>query len=160
LEQENARLLALTQSGSSSSPQPTPDPALISEVEQLRAQLAAAEERERELAAKLVSTGSTVQEVPVKVEAAESYVPPASPPSRSLSVVPSANKTAASLGLMVCSIHSVSISLCEPSYQFLGPTGSSLRIALAAVVCANANRRTDQLLGANPVPFRRCQVRF
>ncbi|KAJ2911417.1 hypothetical protein MD484_g8997, partial [Candolleomyces efflorescens] len=98
LEQENARLLALTQSGSS--PQPTPDPALMSEVELLRAQLAAAEERERELAAKLVSTASSVQEVPVKLEAAESYVPPASPPSRSLSV-PSANKTAASLGLMV-----------------------------------------------------------
>lgn len=97
LEQENARLLALTQSGSSS-PQPTPDPALISEVEQLRAQLAAAQERERELAAKLVST--TTVEVPVKVEASESYVPPASPSSRSLSV-PSANKTAASLGLMV-----------------------------------------------------------
>ena len=104
LEQENARLLALTQNGSQ--PQPTSsDPALLSEVEQLRAQLAAAQERERELAAKLVST-TTVGEVPVKVEASESYVPPASPSSRSLSV-PSANKTAASLGLMVCSIHSV-----------------------------------------------------
>ncbi|KAJ2928631.1 hypothetical protein H1R20_g8490, partial [Candolleomyces eurysporus] len=97
LEQENARLLALTQSGSQ--PQSASDPALLSEVEQLRAQLAAAEERERELAAKLVST-SFVKEVPVKVEASESYVPPASPSSRSLSV-PSANKTAASLGLMV-----------------------------------------------------------
>ncbi|RXW24978.1 hypothetical protein EST38_g919 [Candolleomyces aberdarensis] len=99
LEQENARLLALTQSGSQPKPQLASDPALLSEVEQLRAQLAAAEERERELAAKLVST-SFVNEVPVKVEASESYVPPASPSSRSLSV-PSANKTAASLGLMV-----------------------------------------------------------
>jgi hypothetical protein len=114
LEQENARLLALTQSGSRSSqppPQPqVPETALLSEVEQLRAQLAAARERERELAAKLVL--SSVQEtMPIKQEASESYVP-ASPSSRAVSV-PSANKTAASLGLMVllCALPSLLASV-------------------------------------------------
>ncbi|OSC98777.1 hypothetical protein PYCCODRAFT_1447210 [Trametes coccinea BRFM310] len=56
LEQENARLLALAQqSQQQSQPQAAsqPDPNLLSEVEQLRRQLAETQKRERELAAKL-----------------------------------------------------------------------------------------------------------
>ncbi|CDO72645.1 hypothetical protein BN946_scf184985.g64 [Trametes cinnabarina] len=56
LEQENARLLALAQQSqqqSKSQAAPQPDPSLLSEVEQLRRQLAETQKRERELAAKL-----------------------------------------------------------------------------------------------------------
>lgn len=112
LEQENARLLALTQSGTRTShPSPVvPEAALLSEVEQLKAQLAAAKERERELAAKLILS-STQENVTIKQEASESYVP-ALPSSRAVSV-PSANKTAASLGLMVllCALPSLLASV-------------------------------------------------
>ncbi|PPQ87471.1 hypothetical protein CVT25_008207 [Psilocybe cyanescens] len=100
LEQENARLLALTQSGSSgSAPQHTPsDTQLVSEVEQLKAQLAAARERELTLSAQLAST-SAIRDVPVKVEATEHQFSLASPPRPTS--VPSAHKSGASLGLMV-----------------------------------------------------------
>ncbi|KAH9485506.1 hypothetical protein JR316_0002414 [Psilocybe cubensis] len=101
LEQENARLLALTQSGSSlSTPQhTTPDMHLLSEVEQLKAQLAAARERELSLSAQLAST-SAIRDVPVKVEATEQFSL-ASPPRSTTSSLPSAHKSGASLGLMV-----------------------------------------------------------
>ncbi|KAG2015574.1 hypothetical protein CC2G_008833 [Coprinopsis cinerea AmutBmut pab1-1] len=92
LEQENARLLALTKNGSQA-----PQDNLASEVEQLRAQLAAAQQRERELSEKLKSTPKD-DVVSVKVESSESYVP-ASPSRPSPSSGP--NKTAASFGLMV-----------------------------------------------------------
>jgi len=94
LEQENARLLALTQNGSPS-PNPTshPDEEAIAENERLRAQLAAAEERERELSTELARK-LAVRDLPVKAEPTE---PPFSQ-SRSLQ---SPHKSAASFGLMV-----------------------------------------------------------
>ncbi|TEB30315.1 hypothetical protein FA13DRAFT_1710364 [Coprinellus micaceus] len=110
LEQENARLLALTQGGSvHHQVLPASDPALLSEVEQLRAQLAAAKERERQLAAKLVT--SSQETVSIKQEASEICMP-SSPTSRAASL-PSANKTAAGLGLMVllCALPSLLASV-------------------------------------------------
>ncbi|KAF8891795.1 hypothetical protein BD779DRAFT_1468717 [Infundibulicybe gibba] len=86
LEQENAKLLALAQSGK-----------LISEIEQLRAQLVAAKERERELE---LATKAAAQEPPVKLESLEPQFSLSSPP-RSPLTTPPANKSAASLGLMV-----------------------------------------------------------
>jgi len=95
LEQENARLLALSKSGS----QPPADSGLASEVELLRAQLAAAQKRERELSEKLSTIPAPAPEpVAVKVESTESYIPISS--SRS-SPSSGPNKTAASFGLMV-----------------------------------------------------------
>jgi len=89
LEQENARLLSLTQSGDGGSRSSDSD--VITALEQLRAQLAAAEERERELSAELARK-SAARDAPVKVETIE--------PSRPTSVQ-SPHKSAASLGLMV-----------------------------------------------------------
>jgi hypothetical protein len=99
LEQENARLLALTNNGSSSSGAGAPESeVVISAVEQLRAQLAAAEERERELNAQLARKSTTPpRDVAVKVESIE----PQSPLSRSNSVQAPPHKSGASLGLMV-----------------------------------------------------------
>ncbi|KAF8963678.1 hypothetical protein BDZ97DRAFT_1904837 [Flammula alnicola] len=96
LEQENARLLALTQNGNSiTTPQnPQSDTHLVSEVEQLKAQLAAAKERERSLSAQLA------RDVSVKLEATEPQFSSLSSPPRS-TTVPSAHKSGASLGLMV-----------------------------------------------------------
>jgi hypothetical protein len=94
LEQENARLLALTQTGASSSRPPEAE--VISALEQLRAQLAAAEDRERELSAELAQKSLPRDTAPVKVEVIE----PQSPLSRSTSAqLP--HKSTASLGLMV-----------------------------------------------------------
>jgi len=97
LEQENARLLALTHNGASSSGLPE-SKVVISAVDQLRAQLAAAEERERELNAQLArkTTSTTPRDVAVKVESIE----PQSPLSRS-NPVQAPHKSGASLGLMV-----------------------------------------------------------
>ncbi|KAF8161309.1 hypothetical protein B0H34DRAFT_653630 [Crassisporium funariophilum] len=99
LEQENARLLALAQNGNSiSAPQQAQsDTKLVSEVEQLKAELAAAKERERSLSAQLLSTASA-REAPIKIEATEPQFSLSSPPR---STVPSAHKSGASLGLMV-----------------------------------------------------------
>ncbi|TFK23163.1 hypothetical protein FA15DRAFT_476202 [Coprinopsis marcescibilis] len=96
LEQENARLLALAKTGGQATQLvQAVDTHLASEVEQLRAQLAAAQKREQELSAKLSKDS---EKVSVKVESAESYVPAS--PSKSL-VSSAPNKTAASFGLMV-----------------------------------------------------------
>ena len=92
LETENARLLALSQNS-----QVSTDPsALASEVEQLRAELAAVRDRERELSAQLESRS----EPTVKLEASDSNAILSSP-ARSPNL-PFPNKTGASLGLMVC----------------------------------------------------------
>ncbi|EGO00851.1 hypothetical protein SERLA73DRAFT_159500 [Serpula lacrymans var. lacrymans S7.3] len=90
LEQENARLQALSQSGSGYED-------LLSEIEQLRSRLSDAEERERELSAELAQ--KSVQAVPVKVEHYEQSVPPTSS-ARSVPMS-SPHKSGASLGLMV-----------------------------------------------------------
>ena len=68
-----------------------------SEVEQLRAELAAAKERERTLSAQLATT-SLSRDVPIKVEATEPQFSFSSP---SRPTVTSAHKSGASLGLMV-----------------------------------------------------------
>ncbi|KAF8633338.1 hypothetical protein AX17_004510 [Amanita inopinata Kibby_2008] len=99
LEQENARLLALTQNSSAGSPPIQSDHELVTEVEQLRAQLAAAQDRERELSVEL-ATKSASSDAPIKVETADTQFSLSSPP-RSSSVIPSQHKSGASLGLMV-----------------------------------------------------------
>ncbi|KAJ7594924.1 hypothetical protein C8J56DRAFT_927996 [Mycena floridula] len=91
LEQENAKLLALTQQGTDGAPHPVE---LVSEIEQLRAQLAAAQAREQELSAELnAKTVSIKQEAPEP----ESFL--FATPPRTSSLQP--HKSAASLGLMV-----------------------------------------------------------
>lgn len=93
LEEENARLLALA--GNKQSEDTADD--LVSEVEQLRRQLAAAQERERALNDEL-SRKAIVQPQPVKMETFEPELP-----SRAASVQP--QKSGASLGLMVRFTH-------------------------------------------------------
>jgi len=93
LEQENARLLAITRGEI--------DP--VSEVEQLRAQLAAAEQRSNELSAQLALQDSTPSTPSgVKMESFEQSLPESLPPSSRASPEPqSGHKSGASLGLMV-----------------------------------------------------------
>lgn len=101
LEQENARLLALAQGGGS---KVESQHELLSEVEQLRAQLAAAQKREQELSEALSHKASRTS--PVKSETVEPQ----------LSVTPSRNpsqllhKSSASLGLMVRLLRLVRLS--------------------------------------------------
>ncbi|THH18303.1 hypothetical protein EUX98_g8987 [Antrodiella citrinella] len=89
LEEENQRLAAMA---SNRQPDDTPED-LVSEVEQLRRQLAAAQERERALSAQL-SQKAVARPQPVKMETFEPEMP-----SRAASVQP--QKSGASLGLMV-----------------------------------------------------------
>lgn len=115
LEQENARLLALANN------KPEPQEDLVSEVELLRRQLAAAEERERELNEEL-SRKEAARSQPVKMEMVED-----SPlPSRSASVQPQM-KSGASLGLMVllCALPTL---LSVPTHSAL-PTSFSFPIS-------------------------------
>lgn len=94
LEQENARLLAITRGEA--------DPALT-EMEQLRAQLAAAEQRSNELSAQLALQSESEMPSGVKMESFEPSLPASEPPSSRASPVPqSGHKSGASLGLMVC----------------------------------------------------------
>ncbi|KAF7351111.1 BZIP domain-containing protein [Mycena sanguinolenta] len=100
LEQENARLLALAQGGAPAAPvqrkKTEANDVLRSEIEQLRAQLHAAEEREHKLNAELTAKTASHDVPPVKIEPSEPSLP-LSPAPR----VQSAHKAAASLGLMV-----------------------------------------------------------
>lgn len=73
-----------------------PNDALVSQIEQLRAQLHAAEERERELNAELTAKSASRDLPLVKIEPSEPSFP-LSPAPR----VQSPHKSAASLGLMV-----------------------------------------------------------
>ncbi|TFK74578.1 hypothetical protein BDN72DRAFT_868536 [Pluteus cervinus] len=98
LEQENARLLALTQTGNSPSPPKGAEKELVSEIELLRAQLGAAQERERELSAELAAKALAPQ-TPVKLESPETQFSLSSS-SRQVAL-PAPYKTGASLGLMV-----------------------------------------------------------
>ncbi|KAI0691510.1 hypothetical protein BC835DRAFT_1417077 [Cytidiella melzeri] len=106
LEQENARLMALAR-GTTAKP---PKEELLSEVEQLRARLAAAEERERELSEQL----SRKEAEPVKPEVVEPQLTlaPRAAPSQAI------HKSGASLGLMVL--------LCALPTLLTLPTHSSL----------------------------------
>ncbi|KDQ55258.1 hypothetical protein JAAARDRAFT_196106 [Jaapia argillacea MUCL 33604] len=129
LEQENARLLALSQQPQAHTPaQPTPPPpSLLSEVEQLRAQLAAAEQRSLQLSAQLQSSlpPTPVPIVKVKSESVDHRVPSVttpSTPSRASSSQPTHNR-GASLGLMVllCALPTL---LSMPAHS--GPTQQHL----------------------------------
>jgi hypothetical protein len=120
LEQENARLLALAQGGSI---QTEPPQELLSEVEQLRAQLAAAQQREQELSEAL--SHNTMQASPVKSEVVEPQLSLSSSrhPSQIL------HKSSASLGLMVCAlvlILSQRLNLCSQVLLCALPTLLSL----------------------------------
>jgi hypothetical protein len=98
LEQENARLLVLAQNRSLPEPQQAQsDKALFSEVEQLKAELAAAKERERTLSAQL-ATKSITCDPPIKVEPTEPNFSFSSPARPSVTL---AHKSGASFGLMV-----------------------------------------------------------
>jgi Rad3-related DNA helicase len=99
LEQENAALRALAQNGSSGShpKKGRSEDELLSEIEQLRDQLAAAGERELELSAELERQAES-RHAAIKLEAAEPHFPPSM--SRT-APVSSPHKPAASLGLMV-----------------------------------------------------------
>lgn len=96
LEQENARLACLTQ-GAPAQQEDTQE--LLSEIDQLRAQLAAAERRERELSSQLSRRPPTV-----KMEAPDGRLPPTSPVRASSfqSTPKSDSRTSASLSLLVC----------------------------------------------------------
>lgn len=104
LEQENAALRALTQNGNNGSsheshPKKSPsEDELLSEIEELRVQLAAAGERELELSAELERQADSRQ-TEVKAESADPQFPP-SPICRNASVL-LPHKSGASLGLMV-----------------------------------------------------------
>jgi hypothetical protein len=99
LEQENAALRAIAQNGSTSHSKKSHDnDELLSEIEELRAQLAAAGERELELSAELERQAES-RDAPIKIESAEPHFPP-SPIARA-APVSSPHKSGASLGLMV-----------------------------------------------------------
>ena len=113
LEEENRRLLALTRLQnavvSSSASLASSDNMLVSEVETLKAKLAAAEERERTLSAELVSKAVS-SPAPVKVEdlSVESGAQLSPHPRPTVIPAVQGHKSSASLGLMV-SFTSISI---------------------------------------------------
>ena len=115
LEQENARLQALAQKSASHEGNPRE---LISEIEQLRARLAAAEQRERELNCQLSKRPLTV-----KTELSEPRLPASPARHPPFPVQPkSSDKTSASLSLLVSLIEAklrVDRSLIM---HFIGPT--------------------------------------
>ncbi|EED82611.1 predicted protein [Postia placenta Mad-698-R] len=128
LEQENARLLALTQQTSAS---PKSDENLMSEVEQLRSQLAALEERERVLAEELerqavvrspspAPSASSAGESDVKMEEVG--------PLRSTRT----EKSGASLGLMVllCALPTL---LSMPSHSHHSQVPNTLSLPLSHI---------------------------
>ncbi|KAI0359264.1 hypothetical protein OH77DRAFT_1570508 [Trametes cingulata] len=130
LEQENARLLALAQqqqNGQASAPSSSSaDSNLLSEVEQLRRQLAETQQRERELAAKLSSAPSTAEEESavarkadgnVKVEAVEPQLPASLRAHKG-------ERSGASLGLMVllCALPTL---LSMPAHHAMSSSGVS-----------------------------------
>ncbi|KAJ7772117.1 hypothetical protein DFH07DRAFT_879241 [Mycena maculata] len=128
LEQENARLLAMAKGGSPNGGaqrgKSDSSDALVSEIEQLRAQLQAAEERERELNAELIAKAASRDVPPVKNEPSEPSFPLAPPLRMQLPT-----KSAASLGLMVllCALPSL---LSMPSSAL--PTSFSVPHVLPA----------------------------
>nr|GAT57871.1 predicted protein [Mycena chlorophos] len=112
LEQENARLLAFATGGGAPIVKQESTDALVNEIEVLRAQLQAAEERERELNAELKAKAASRDVPQVKMEPYEPSVLLSSPSPRSLSP----HKSAASLGLMVllCALPSLLSASSNP----------------------------------------------
>jgi hypothetical protein len=115
LEQENARLQALAQKSTSREGNSRE---LISEIEQLRARLAAAEQRERELSSQLSNRPLTV-----KTELSEPRLPasPARHPAFP-GQVKSSDKTSASLSLLVSLSARRSEAACFLLCNLTGPT--------------------------------------
>lgn len=144
LEQENARLLAL--SSSLTATQPQKDIELVSEVQQLREQLAALKERERTLSAQLASSNPVV-----KIEDTE---PSLSSTSRSTSTtVSSAHKSGASLGLMASAILGPFVPYVSNIFFF------SLGLAVCSAfpaVDANAINRSYKLRHSQSLPSIFC----
>ncbi|KAG6841419.1 hypothetical protein C0991_011313 [Blastosporella zonata] len=97
LEQENARLSALTQNGSNASQNSLSDNELLSQIHELKAQLASVKERERSLMAELAQSKAVATPM-IKVEETADPQLPLSP-ARSSASTP--HKSGASLGLMV-----------------------------------------------------------
>ncbi|KAG6828256.1 hypothetical protein H0H92_008644 [Tricholoma furcatifolium] len=95
LEQDNARLLALTQNGSTASQ--SDDKELVSEIEALKTQLASAKERERHLTAELAKSKAVALPVVKVEETADTQLPLS--PVRPSQTPP--HKSGASLGLLV-----------------------------------------------------------
>ncbi|TFY81431.1 hypothetical protein EWM64_g2569, partial [Hericium alpestre] len=119
LEQENARLQALAQSGAACVQDNSHE--LISEIDQLRARLLAAEQREHELSTQLSRRPS-----PVKVETSEPRLPPTSPARSTFSQSPhKSEKTSASLSLLVllCALPSI-FSMTAQSHPALPVSGT------------------------------------
>lgn len=117
MEQENARLLAITRGETGP---------VLSEVERLRAQLAAAEQKTSELSAQLARKSDTAPSYPsvVKMESEEAELPPSSAPSSRASPAPQyVHKSGAGLGLMVCTFCFVTI-FGRCSVVALGNAGS------------------------------------
>ena len=103
LEQENKRLLVLSQQNMAVSVTSSAqsDDKLVSEVEFLKAQLAAAQERERSLSAQLQLQQNFSSTPVIKIENPDTSTPLySSPPPRSMAL-PVPHKSSASLGLMV-----------------------------------------------------------
>jgi hypothetical protein len=114
LEEENARLQALAQKSASHDGN---SHELMSEVEQLRARLVAAEQRERELSSQL-----SKRPIVVKTELSEPRLPTSPIRNSAFPAQPqSSDKTSASLSLLV----SLTARRTEPAYlivSFIGPT--------------------------------------
>ncbi|KAH9976168.1 hypothetical protein BGW80DRAFT_1436172 [Lactifluus volemus] len=132
LEQENARLQALAHKSASHEGNPRE---LMSEIEQLRSRLAAAEQRERELNSQLSKRPPTV-----KTELSEPRLPasPARHPAFP-GQVKSSDKTSASLSLLVllCALPSIfSVSTSQSAV----PMSGSFPLSNTAVNSAVASR--------------------
>ncbi|KAL0955864.1 hypothetical protein HGRIS_002066 [Hohenbuehelia grisea] len=124
LEQENARLQAMARNGNAA-PSSPPNTESASQMEQLRAQLAAAEQRERELNAELARKEAEASQSPVKEEAQDISLES----GRSTPIQPS-HKSNASLGLMalLCAIP----SLLSGAAQSTVPATFSIPTALSS----------------------------
>ncbi|KAA1470380.1 hypothetical protein DENSPDRAFT_774772 [Dentipellis sp. KUC8613] len=119
LEQENARLQAIAQNSASHVEDNSHE--LLSEIDQLRARLAVAEQRERELNSALSRRAPAV-----KVETAEPRLPPTSPTRATFAQTShKAERTSASLSLLVllCALPSI-FSMTTQSHPTLPVSGS------------------------------------
>ncbi|KAH9050968.1 hypothetical protein EDB83DRAFT_2507223 [Lactarius deliciosus] len=132
LEQENARLQALAQKSVSHQGSSR---GLMSEIEQLRAQLAAVEQRERELSSQL-----SKRPLNVKTELSEPRLPTSPPRHPGFPIQPkSSDKTSASLSLLVLLCALPSIFSVSPSRSAV-PMSGTFPLSNAAVNSAVASR--------------------
>ena len=148
LEQENGRLQALAQKSASHDGNPRE---LMSEIEQLRARLAAAEQRERDLSSQL-----SKRPMPVKTELSEPRLT-TSPVRHPVfpTQLKSSDKTSASLSLLV-SLASVK-GTCVSTDIFTGPT---LRSSFHIFGLGNFQVRSTNVWLVSSVKYSsECQLR-